>query len=150
MGLKDKPVADWIGLLGDSGTVVQQARHLLTLQRHVSEAVPKPLAAACQVYGCKNGILTVATPNGAVATKLRQMLPTLLDKIKSRDQEVTQIVVTVQAVVPPFRPVPQKQAVLPDSGVASFAELAQRLPPSDLQRAIDRLASRHRKGGKLR
>ena len=58
---------------------------------------PPQLAQRCALGGFVEGNLTIYADNGAIAAKLRQMLPSLLLKFQAMGYEVTAIRIAVQA-----------------------------------------------------
>jgi len=76
------------------------ADRLLKLQRTYREALREVaadfLAGSSHVANVKLGKIIIHTDSGAVAARLRQMLPSLLDKLCKRGAEITEIQVKVQ------------------------------------------------------
>lgn len=75
--------------------LIQRSR----LQQTVADALPPGMNTSCRVATLEGSTLIIAVANGAVAAKLKQMLPRLLDKFrenKKQEQEVTAIGVIVQ------------------------------------------------------
>lgn len=102
-----------------------------------------PLARMCRVSGLQDGVLVVYANNGAIAAKVRQLAPTLLEKFQKKGLEVTAILVRVQADFRPPRERPPKTLRLGSAGVASLRQLAGRLEESPLRRAIETMLERH-------
>ncbi|OHC71287.1 MAG: hypothetical protein A2045_07215 [Rhodocyclales bacterium GWA2_65_20] len=72
------------------------AARLLRLQRVFESAVPRPLARGARVANLKLGKLIIHADSGAAATKLRQIIPTLVDVFHNEAAEVTGIEIKVQ------------------------------------------------------
>jgi hypothetical protein len=140
-----KAISDWLASQGDSDPLVSRAKRLLALERLYANCVPETLARASAVANVRDGILLVRADNGAVASKLRQLAPTLLNKIRKTNQEVTKIEVTVQVVpeAPPAARNP-KPGISPQS-VHQIEALAESLPESSLKAALGRLTARQRR-----
>jgi hypothetical protein len=129
---------------GETDDTVSQARRLLALQRLYANCVPEALGRASAVANLRDGILFLRAENGAVASKLRHLAPSLLEKIQKTNQEVTQIHVAVQVGrEPPAASNARKQGVSLE-GVHQIEALTESLPESSLKAALSRLAERQR------
>jgi len=118
------------------------AARLLRLQRLFESAVPKPLARSARVANLKLGKLIVHADNGAVAAKLRQIIPTLVDVFLNNEvAEVTGIEVKVQPREDNrFSPPSASHDPLGDHAKRGLTSLADRLPSdSPLREALKRL-----------
>ncbi|ARO86427.1 DUF721 domain-containing protein [Nitrosospira lacus] len=118
---------------------------LTAMQRVFMDIAPPQLAQRCTLGGFFEGNLTLCAHNGAIAAKLRQILPSLLLKFRARGYEVTAIRVTVQA---DYRSVtghglsangPAGKQKIGQAGVKSLIGLAAELPPSPLKTAVESL-----------
>ncbi len=139
--------------LDSADTLARLSAHadrLIKLQRVFQEIAPDFLAESSRVANFKLGKVIIHADSGAVAARLAQMLPTLIDGFSQRGAEVTQIQVKVQpnyaapqhghfAVGRPcVRPVAEKIK-------AGLSELAGALPgESPLKAALDRLVKKSR------
>lgn len=132
-------------LAADDGLarVSGHAARLLRLQRVFEATVPRPLARGARVANLKLGKLVIHADSGAVAAKLRQITPTLVDVFKKQSAEVTGIEVKVQprtdkpavATAPDHGP-------LGDHAKQGLTSLADKLPPdSPLRQALKHLLS---------
>jgi hypothetical protein len=72
------------------------AGRLVKLQRVFERVAPSYLAASSRVANFKSGVVVIHADSGAVAAKLRQMLPSLVDEFSSKGAEITEIQVKVQ------------------------------------------------------
>jgi hypothetical protein len=135
--------------LNSAGGLARLSAHagrLVTLQRLFELIAPPHLAASSRVANFKSGIVVIHADSGAVAAKLRQMLPSLIDEFSSKGAEVTEIQVKVQ----PSNGAAQqaKRRVAPEVGArakAGLARLATDLPEnSPLKEALGRLVKRSR------
>lgn len=119
------------------------AGRLLKLQRLFETAVPVALAQACRVANIKLGVVFIHAENGAVATKLRQISPSLCEGFRSSGVEVTEIQIKVQPLdAAPQQFLPQKAAVLDDASRTSIARLSDSLPNGPLREALGRFLAR--------
>src|SRR5215510_9423612 len=73
-----------------------RVKHLIALQQIYAEAVPPDLANKSRVAFERSGAVVIVADTSAVATKLRQLAPRIVDKIVKFSPEVTSIQVEVQ------------------------------------------------------
>lgn len=120
----------------------------MALQQIYARAAPHHLAEASQVANYKMGSVVIHATNGAVAAKLRQLLPSLREVFCSSGAEVTGIQVKVQGrdpVVAPRHPVPER--VISRCSASDIAALADTLPTdSPLRAALGRFLEHARHG----
>jgi len=114
---------------------------LAVLQRLVADTLPSHLSNSVNVASLKGGELTLATHNGAVASKLRQVAPRILSFLCQQGYEITGIDIKVQVRMYD-KPLPQKKILLGDNARSAVTSLVERLQPSPLKDALKRLASR--------
>ena len=118
----------------------QRLRQLSRLQKTFVDALPPGMNDSCRIATMEGSTLIIATANGAVAAKLKQMLPRLIEKfreIKTQYQEVTGFSVIVQPEFfvtetrpragPPREPIPMDK----------LAELAESLGDSPLKSTLE-------------
>ena len=127
----------------------QRLRQLAKLQKTFVDTLPPGLNESCRIATVEGSTIIVATANGAVAAKLKQMLPRLLEKFrekigenKKQYQEVTGFSVIVQPEFfvaeiaprsgPPREPLPFQK----------LSELAESLGDSPLKTALIDIASK--------
>jgi hypothetical protein len=122
--------------------LLQQAQKLLALQEAWNEVAPKPLATASRVGAVRQQTLVVYANNGAVAGKLRQLAPSLLERIQKRGVEITAIRVDVQVEALPPGKKPKDLAVS-HNALSSLEKLEQSLDDSPLKNALHALIRRH-------
>lgn len=109
------------------------------MQKAFIEVIPPQLIQFCSLGKFTNGKLTIIVGNGAVAAKLKQILPSLLSKFhKSGYIEVTSIQITVQANYYICHAVnlPHEKPEISQAGTESLNILAANLPLSPLKSAI--------------
>lgn len=114
----------------------------LTAMQQVFMKIAPPQLAQCSALGAfVEGDLTIYAQNGAVAAKLRQMLPSLLLKFRARGYEVTAIRTAVQAdyhsISEPDLAVKTRQ--IDKAGIESLSNLVATLPASPLRTAVSQL-----------
>ncbi len=129
------------------------ADRLAELQRIYIQVAPPFLAEASQVANYRAGRLHIHAANGATASKLRQMAPTLCAGFRASGAEVSEVVVTVRAPQPSPSPARAgRDARLSPSAASHIEALSSRLPEdSPLRSALRRLLeeSGHRAEGAL-
>ncbi|MDD5175443.1 MAG: DUF721 domain-containing protein [Sterolibacterium sp.] len=119
------------------------AGRLLKLQRLFETAVPISLARSCRVANIKLGVVFIHAENGAVATKLRQVSPSLCEDFRSAGEEVTEIQIKVQPLnVATQQFSSPKAVVLDDASRASITRLSDSLPDGPLREALGRFIAR--------
>lgn len=117
------------------------AARLLRLQRVFESAVPRPLVRGARVANLKLGRLVIYADNGAVAAKLRQIVPTLSEAFANLAPEVTGIDIKVQPRQG-YRPATAggSPTTLGEKTKQGLTSLADRLPgDSPLVRALRQL-----------
>jgi hypothetical protein len=119
------------------------ARYIGRLQRAYETFLPPELANISRVLNVKQGVVIVSAPSGAVANRLRQVLPSLLTAVRESCSEVTEVRVKVQAhegqqlpACLPRREVSQQARAKLAEGNAGLA------PDSELRRALQKLIDR--------
>jgi hypothetical protein len=131
-------------LLADAGLArySSHARRLLELQRRFQEV--SPLAVSARVANLKFGRVIILAENGAVATKLRQITPRLVDAFRTAAAEVTGIDIRVQPVTGnPFRPATKPVRELGSRQKQVLTSFADGLPEgSPLRAALCRFVDR--------
>ncbi len=127
----------------------RRAQYLAELQRAVLGAIPRPLASATRVRSLRSGTVFLAADNAAVAAKLRQLTPRLLEHLQKREHQITGIRIEVQVTMQQIRPGKTSRNQGLDSRILTdFQRLADRLKESPLKHAVTRLVQRHKRGEK--
>jgi hypothetical protein len=123
--------------------LAERVARVSELQRLWENLAPQPLSQLCKVSGLQDRILVVYANNGAIAAKVRQLAPTVLEKFQKRGVEVTAILVRVQASYRPPQERPPKTLRLGSAGFASLRQLAGQLEGSPLKQALEAMLERH-------
>ena len=119
------------------------AQRLNSVSRIWETVAPIGLARFCRVGRLDDGVLTLFADNGAIASKIKQQLPSLLDKLQQRGSEINGIRIDVQVKIPSPEPAPpSKQAISPQS-LASLKSLGAVLEESPLKEALTNLIKHH-------
>lgn len=126
------------------GRLALAAQRLNAISRIWETVAPIGLARSCRAGRLDDGALTLFADNGAVASKIKQQLPSLLDKFQRRGVKITGIRVEVQVKIPL-----SKSRVAPKSGIstrslASLEKLDTELADSPLKEALTDLIRHQR------
>lgn len=139
--------ADFLRVHDKLSILLPAVARMAAMQKDCAAILPA-MFDACTVLNFDAGQLTLATPNAAVASKLKQQLPKLQDGMLKRGWQVSAIRLKVQVASPVEKHVPPKQAILPPNAVSALANLGSTLEDSPrnaaLKAAIDALVKRHR------
>ncbi|HAT30263.1 MAG TPA: hypothetical protein DCW29_05250 [Janthinobacterium sp.] len=122
-------------------------KRLASLQHDCAAALPA-MFQHCDILQFEGGQLVLATPNSAVAAKLKQQLPKLQAELEKRGWQIGGIKLKVQ-VIRSVAPIVHTHAlVLPGKAMAALAELGDALPASPqnqtLIAALRAMVQRHR------
>ena len=120
---------------------------LTAMQQVFMKIAPPQLAQRCALGAFVEGDLTIYAGSGAIAAKLRQMLPSLLLKFRARGYEVTAIRIAVQANYNSITDTQKvaKRLEIGQAGLESLSDLVSTLPASPLRTAVAHLLKRQAK-----
>ena len=139
--MSDTRVGSLLSSLPELQALNLEVRQLAALQNTLSEVLPDDLATTTTVSLAKTGELILSVDNGAVAAKLRQMAPRILVFLRQRRYQITGIRLQVQVRVRD-NPLPRKQISLSSDARIAIDRLSERLGPSPLKVALERLGRR--------
>src|SRR4026207_2105230 len=125
-------------------TLMPQAKRLIELREILATLLPESLARYCSIANYKQGKVVIFAANGAIAAKLKLMLPTLSEQLSKRGTEVTGLEVLVQ----PLKSDPQaieKSSKIGLEAALVLTQLCEQLPDSELKTVLGKLATRYRK-----
>ncbi|QID17039.1 DUF721 domain-containing protein [Nitrogeniibacter mangrovi] len=140
-----QPLDRYVGT-GDTLQRLQaHAARLLRLQAHVDAALPPYLAGLCRVANLKEDVLVLHAGNGAVAAKLRQAAPRLINALAAHGIILSAVkVATRPPETRPTRPEPAVRSVSHDT-CDGLQDLATHLPEDDpLRQALERFVQHSR------
>ena len=100
------------------------------------------LAAASHLANYKSGIVVIHATSGAVATKLKQLAPTLADGFSRKGVECNGVQVKVQARESGTQSRTSEPKPLSSSASRSLSDLRDNLPESPLRAALQTLIER--------
>ena len=118
----------------------QQAEQLLALQRDYEQVAPPSLARASHVLKIDRQTLFIASGNGMIAAKLRQLAPSLTEQFQHMGYDISGVQVKVYISVTPPPPAPRPSSLSP-AGRQELADFTLKLKDSPLKTALQRLAT---------
>jgi hypothetical protein len=121
--------------------LADRAQELTSTQKVWNEIVPAQLKQYAQAGNIQHKRLTVHVENGAIAAKIKLLLPSLLTKLQKQGIEITSIRVQVQVQSKVDKPVKPPRRVS-DSASKNLQSLAKQLEGSELGDALNRLSKR--------
>lgn len=131
--------------------VFSQVAELVKMQKAFSTIVPPNLAAASTLSHFSEEKLVIFVKNAAIASKLKQILPTVQAKLNKCGWKVTVIQITVQAhyyaekgAISLNQYHTKHKTHLSQAGVDSLKQLVTSLPESELKQSIERLINTHK------
>ena len=122
--------------------LVGQADSLTASQKIWNTILPDALKPFTQAGSVKHKRLTVYADNGAVAAKIKLLLPSLLTKLQKQGLEVTSIRVEMQVKSSPRKSVKPVRNISPKAA-CSLSKLADELSGSALGEALAKLSRRN-------
>lgn len=121
--------------------LTDKAKALAATQKIWQEIVPEPFKSATQVGNIEHKRLTVYVENGAVAAKIKLLLPSLLTKLKKSGVEISSIRVQVQVQAGAEKTEKPTRA-LSSSAAKEVGSLADQLEGTTLGDVLKRLSKR--------
>lgn len=134
-----KSLEDFLEAPDGAGKVLAHARLLLRLTRLYETIAPAHLAAASHLANYKSGIIVIHAASGAVATKLKQLAPTLADGFSRKGIECNGVQVKVQARETGTQSRTSAPKPISSSASRTLGDLRDALPNSPLRKALDAL-----------
>jgi hypothetical protein len=110
------------------------------LQRIYLEAVPAEVGKSSRVGWTRAGVVFVVAGNGAVAAKLRQLAPRILERFRRQGHEFNAMRVEVQVEIKSQSPRHIGAKALSDKALASIRQAACKQPDETLRQLLLRLA----------
>lgn len=140
-----QPLNRFVGNADTLDRLKAHASKLASLQRHVADALPPYLAGLCHVANIKDDVLIIHANNGAIAAKLRQAAPRLVNALAAQGVILSSIKVATR---PPSSAPPAREPVIRDVShgtCESLNDLATHLPEDDpLRKALERFVQHSR------
>ena len=141
-----RPLTDLLSASDGAGSLLVAAEQLGRLERDVYALLPPPLAGSIKLSPPREGALVFLVANNALAARLRQQTPSLIDGLATRGWLIRSIKIRVSITAPEPQK-PPKEARLSRQGLVSLRDLRDNLEPSPLRDALARLVARHSYGG---
>jgi hypothetical protein len=126
------------------GNLAAASRRVQQLQRIYLEAVPAAFSRASRVGWARGGVVSVIASNGAVAAKLRQLTPRILEGFRRHGLEFNSMRIEVQVDAGPAKTDACPREPLPPVALDAIDAALRSVPPSPLRAALQRLARRRR------
>ena len=119
------------------------AAHLGRLQHVLVPALPAQCANACHVANMKEEVLTISARGSAVAVRIKQMVPSLLDHFARAGYPLQRIQVKVGLPEPSLTRRPPPARVISDAAREQIETFAATLPvDAPLRASLEILARR--------
>ncbi|MBT9612110.1 MAG: DUF721 domain-containing protein [Burkholderiales bacterium] len=125
--------------------LAHSAQRLNSFSRIWETIAPIGLARSCRVGCLDDGVLTLLADNGAIASKIKQQLPSLLEKFQKRGGQITGIRIDVQVKIPLPETVIAPKPGISQQSLASLEKLDAELTDSPLKEALTNLI-KHQRG----
>ena len=130
--------------------ILDRLKRVSRLQQIYAEAIPVGVAAMSRIAAAEGTTLTIAVANGAVATRLKQLVPHLLAKYQEKqDVQVTAIRILVQPDGDPYGPAePARRAPQPRQEIPLqvLDSLSETLDDSPLKTTLQRIQKKRKRG----
>lgn len=121
--------------------MAEKAKELTSIQKIWSEVVPAQLKPFTQAGNIQHKRLTVQVENGAIAAKIKLLLPSLISKLQKQGVEVTSIRVEVDVQSKQDK-VAKPARHLSENASSTLQALAKQLEGSELGEVLTRLSKR--------
>ena len=121
--------------------LAEKAKELTSIQKIWNEIIPIQLKHHTQAGNIQHKRLTVYVENGAIAAKIKLLLPSLINKLQKRGVEVTSIRVQVDVQSKQDK-VAKPSRHISENAASNLQYLATQLEGSKLGEALSRLAKR--------
>ena len=121
--------------------LADKVKELTSVQKIWNEIVPTQLKEFTQAGNIEHKRLTVHVESGAIAAKIKLLLPSLLNKLQKKGVEITSIRVQVQ-VHSEAEKVTKPSRHLSENASKSLESLAKQLEGSELGDVLNRLSKR--------
>lgn len=148
--LKVDSYLDRLGKTPEYADLLSSARQLQKAQLVFFKLIPAQLTQYCRLGPILDSKLTILVENGAVASKLKQISPSLLIKLQQRGWKVTAFQILVQAhnALRNSRPIEKQEhnkrkLKLSQTGKECLTQLAATMPDSELKKTIQFFVKKH-------
>ncbi len=121
--------------------MAEKANELTSIQKVWNETVPAQLKPYTQAGNFQHKRLTVHVENGAIAAKIKLLLPSLIGKLQKQGVEVTSIRVQVDVQSKQDK-VAKPSRHISENASSTLQSLAEKLEGSELGDVLKRLSRR--------
>ena len=128
-----------------AGKLMAHAKLLIRLSRLYRDIAPPYLSQASTLANYKAGTIVIHAENGAIAAKLRQMAPSLVDGFSRKGVECNGLQIKVQAREKQAQSMPSTLKPLTAGALDALQGLRDALPGSPLRTSLDELLARSAK-----
>lgn len=137
---------EWAEQGQSSGSILATAQRLLALQAAIAKQLPLAMREKFAVSQIKGNELTLIAEHAALASKLRQMQPTLLKhtQLAGFNVETLKIKVANRPNRPPVTKSKKQAQPLNETDLGHFDALSSQLSAGPLADAVKRLLTHHR------
>ena len=123
----------------------EHAQRLNRLQAALTRILPGKLGAACKVANYKQGTLILTARSGAAASRIKQMIPSMLEQLQTDGQPVEHIRIRVGMPEEPRQQPRTNPRTVGPQARNSLLELMDSLPEDEpLRQSLERLLARSR------
>jgi hypothetical protein len=142
-----KGAVDFLRAHDKMASILPAVTRMAALQKDCAETL-SAMFNTCTVLSFELDQLTLAIPNAAIASKLRQQLPKLQDSLRKCGWQVNAIRLKVQVTQEVAKSETSKKITLPSRAISALATLNNTLEDSPhnkaLKAALDAMLQRHR------
>lgn len=85
-----------LGNQPDYEPIFNQAKQLIEIQNGLLKVIPSSIIGRCAVGKYSNSVVFIYTDNGVIASRLRQLAPTILRQLNKDNFSVNEIKIAVQ------------------------------------------------------
>ncbi len=121
--------------------LAEKAKELTSIQKIWNEIIPIQLKPYTQAGNIQHKRLTVHVENGAIAAKIKLLLPSLISKLQKQGVEVTSIRVQVDVQSKQDK-VAKPSRHISENAATTLKSLATQLEGSELGNVLSRLSKR--------
>ena len=137
-----RKVGDILGATDELGSIAVASRRVAQMQRVYLEAVPRDLSNSSRIGWARGAVLTVCADNGAVAAKLRQLGPRILNRLRQSGFEFNAMRIDVQVGNSARSTLYSPHKSLSKNALSAIENTLTRIEDSPLKNALTRLARR--------
>lgn len=153
-----KPVGTLMREITGMKPVHDRFATLSRLQQSLADTLPPGLKETCRVANLEGSTLVIAAANGATAARLKQMLPRLLEALRTesleslrgenkiKEQQVTSISVLVQPNFSVLETAVQRHVGRAGMPAEKLMDLVEKLGNSPLKETMEKLAKKRERG----